>query len=170
MEIIGVLLAIEGMRGEICRRTFSTGNRNQQGRIYISSENAGALRKIENLSKPSVAQYLYLRAYRDLNALNKFIPVQLWWFPGNLGIKGNEKSNEEAKKPSLKPTNIKQEIKTSLSKIFQDIVKNNKYTPLTKEEQERIKFKMKPKLIIKTLNTIEKAQNSIINQFKSENT
>ncbi|MBW0461101.1 hypothetical protein O181_000816 [Austropuccinia psidii MF-1] len=156
--------------GEVCRRTFATRNRNKQGRIIILSNKAGALSKIANPAKPSVAQYLYLRASRYLNTLHKFMLVQLWSFPGHLGIEGNEKANREAKKAALNPTNRKQEIKTSLSKIFQDIVKDNKDTPLTKEEQERIKFKMKPKLIIKTLNTMEKAQTLIINQFQSEHT
>ncbi|MBW0493197.1 hypothetical protein O181_032912 [Austropuccinia psidii MF-1] len=93
------------------------------------------------------------------------MPVQLWWCPGHLGIEVNEKANKEAKKAASNPTSRKQEIKTSLSKKFQDIAKINKDQPLTTEEQERIRFKTNPKLIAKTLKTMEKAQTSIINQL-----
>ncbi|MBW0550440.1 hypothetical protein O181_090155 [Austropuccinia psidii MF-1] len=133
------------------------------GEVHILCNNQAALRKVADPTKPSKGQHLYLPTSNELISLSKLTPIHLTWFPGHMGIEGNEKADNEAKRAASDPSVQRQTIPPSKAKIKQRILNKNKPEHFTPEEKKQLWVKSCPWKFKKELNSQEKAVTSTIN-------
>ncbi|MBW0471969.1 hypothetical protein O181_011684 [Austropuccinia psidii MF-1] len=139
---MGLSLAIEIVRQEIQKeiRNETIDLHNNKGKIYILSNNQGALRKVSNPDKPSPGQYLYLKVHKMLKSVQKVMSVNLWWLPGHSDIEGDELEDKAAKHAAENFLIQHYPVQPTIAKLTQVIASGNKTTKLPEEEQKKMKF------------------------------
>ncbi|MBW0571766.1 hypothetical protein O181_111481 [Austropuccinia psidii MF-1] len=106
-KLAGLILAMEAARQVMIRRNI---RQEKLGTIYIMCNNKAVL--------------------QNINTLKKSTPIQLWWCPGHLGIKGNVLADSMAKRAALNPTTPWFNIKPSLARLCQEITREAETNPL----------------------------------------
>ncbi|KAJ3486122.1 hypothetical protein NLI96_g4454 [Meripilus lineatus] len=171
-ELTGIILALWMARGEII-----------EGKLTICLDNQAAIRALRN-TKPHPSHYLVDRIHEAIKQLRRDDPeleITFQWVPGHVGIEGNEKSDEEAKKAAAQNSSPIEELPPLLRKVLPYSASARKQKvaeELKKEAKEtweqspryartsRIDPSLPSKQYLKAMNALTKTQASIITQLR----
>ncbi|MBW0521937.1 hypothetical protein O181_061652 [Austropuccinia psidii MF-1] len=138
--------------------------------ITIFSGSQAALKSTTLPKKNSPGQMITSKTFGNLKQWSQLFPVRLYWCPGHLNIRQNEMADKLAKTAAnagiISPHTLHH---ISISKLKQVTKQHSRKPPsLSDAELARIKFKTSPKLIIQSLDQLEKGLAATIHQLRSE--
>ncbi|MBW0482641.1 hypothetical protein O181_022356 [Austropuccinia psidii MF-1] len=138
--------------------------------IAIFSDSQAALKSTILPKKNSPGQMITSKIFNDLKRWSQLFPVRLYWCPGHLDIHENEMADKLAKTAANTGITSSYTLHhVSISKLKQITKqKSREPPPLSNIELARINFKTSPKLIIQSLDQLEKGLAATIHQLRSE--
>ncbi|MBW0518795.1 hypothetical protein O181_058510 [Austropuccinia psidii MF-1] len=131
-----------------------------------------ALKNMTLPKKKSPGQMITSKTFNTFKQWSQRFPIRLYWCHGHLRIQQNEEVDRLAREAANTGTTSTYTLHhISISKL-KEVTKQNSSTPpnLSNMERERIKFKTQPKLIIQSLNQLEKGLAATIHQLHSNHT